>query len=153
VKGRSEYSLSTRERFIAELKATANVSRSAAAIAINRRTAYDWRRQYPDFAEEWDQAIECAVDELEAEARRRAFTGVEEPVFYKGEECGYIRKYSDKLLELLLKAHLPNKYRESVKVEVSSKELEDAVARAAAQFPNQIPLPPTFGIDEDAPAS
>lgn len=41
----------------------------------------------------------------------------------------------------------------SSKVEVSSKELEDAVARAAAQFPAQIPLPPTFGQDDDAPVS
>ena len=153
MKGRSEWSLSARERFIAELRATANVSRSAGSIGINRRTAYDWRRQHPDFAAEWDEAIEHAVDELETEARRRAFEGVNEPVFYKGAECGYIRKYSDKLLELLLKAHRPDKYRESLKFELSSKELEDAIARAATAYPGAIPLPPTFGKSEDGPAS
>lgn len=153
MKGRSEWSPSAREKFLAELKATANVSRSSDAIGINRRTAYDWRRQHPDFAAEWDEAIEVAVDDLETEARRRAYAGVDEPVFYKGEECGVIRKYSDKLLELLLKAHRPDKYRESVKFEVSSKDLEEAIARAASQFPSQIPIPPTFARDDDTPAS
>lgn len=41
----------------------------------------------------------------------------------------------------------------SNKVEVSNQELVDAIAKAGAQFPGQIPLPPTFGSDEDAPAS
>jgi phage terminase small subunit len=40
------------------------------------------------------------------------------------------------------------------KVEVSSKELEEAIARAALQHPSLVPLPPTFGAsDDDAPAS
>lgn len=153
MKGRSEWSLSACEQFLAELRLTANVSRSASVIGINRRTAYDWRRQHPGFAVAWDEAIEHAVDELETEARRRAFTGVDEPVFYKGEECGVIRKYSDKLLELLLKAHRPDKYRESLKFELSSKDIEEALSRAAAQYPAMVPLPPTFGQDDDALAS
>lgn len=42
----------------------------------------------------------------------------------------------------------------SNKVELSSKELEEAVARASSQFPAQVPLPPTFGAqDDDALAS
>lgn len=112
------------------------MSHSSATIGISRRTAYDWRKRYADFAAEWDEAVETSVDELEAEARRRAFSGVEEPVFYKGEECGAIRKYSDKLLELLLKAHRPEKYRENIKLTIS--DADEAINKSGA------PLPETF---------
>ena len=54
---------------------------------------------------------------LEAEARRRAAIGVDEPVFYKGEVVGHIRKYSDTLLMFLLKAHWPEKFRENVSID------------------------------------
>jgi hypothetical protein len=49
---------------------------------------------------------------LEGEAVRRAYHGVEEPVFCKGVQCGVVRKYRDKLLMFLLKARNPAKYRE-----------------------------------------
>ena len=56
---------------------------------------------------------------LEAEARRRAAIGVDEPVFYKGKVVGHIRKYSDNLLMFLLKAHWPEKFRDNYGVEHS----------------------------------
>jgi hypothetical protein len=43
---------------------------------------------------------------------RRAYHGVEEPVFYKGVQCGSVTKYSDRLLMFLLQARNPAKYRE-----------------------------------------
>ncbi len=45
-------------------------------------------------------------------SHRRAFEGVEEPVFHQGKQCGTIRRYSDTLTIFLLKAHRPAKYRE-----------------------------------------
>lgn len=65
-----------------------------------------------DFAAQWDEAIETAIDALEHEARRRAVKGVDEPVFYQGNVCGVVTRYSDTLLIQLLKAHRPEKYRE-----------------------------------------
>lgn len=42
----------------------------------------------------------------------------------------------------------------NTKFEVSSKDIEEALVRAARQFPAQVPLPPTFGKSEDeGPAS
>ena len=67
----------------------------------------------PDFALAWDEAVNIAADALEREAWRRAVEGFEEPVHYRGEVVGYVKKYSDRMLELLLKAHRPEKYRES----------------------------------------
>ena len=60
-----------------------------------------------------DHAREEAADTLEAEARRRAIEGVEEPVFHKGQRVGTVRKYSDLLLIFLLKGVRPQKFRDN----------------------------------------
>ena len=60
-----------------------------------------------------DHAREEAADTLEAEARRRAIEGVEEPVFHKGERVGTVRKHSDLLLIFLLKGARPQKFRDN----------------------------------------
>lgn len=94
------------------LSATGNVSEAALRAGIERSTAYRLYQSTPDFAEAWDASLEVACDALELEARRRAFLGTQKPVFYKGQECGSIREYSDTLMVVLLKAHRPEKFRE-----------------------------------------
>lgn len=49
-----------KELFIAVLMNTGNVSQTAAALGINRMTAYDWRCRDPEFAEAWDYAMDVA---------------------------------------------------------------------------------------------
>ena len=75
------------------------------------------RRHSEDFAAQWREALEEGSDLLDAEARRRAVTGIDEPVFYKGEVVGSITKYSDSLLMFLLRAHRPQMFRDGGKVE------------------------------------
>lgn len=99
-------------KFLNTLALTGNVTRAADEAGVNRRTAYEWREGWPEFAAAWRDAIEQATDALEAEARRRAVEGWDEPVFHKGERTGVIRKYSDRMLEILLKGHRPA-FRES----------------------------------------
>ena len=111
---RTSFTDRARKKFLKHLRETANVSRSAKAAGISRRTAYDHRRDDADFAAEWDDAVEEATDALEEEARRRALEGWGEPVYHKGEVCGAVQKYSDRMLELLLKAHRPDKFKERV---------------------------------------
>lgn len=108
-----------RKLFLDTLRATANISAAARAADINRRTAYTWRDENPEFAADWDEALEEATDALEAEARRRALDGVAKPVFYQGSECGTVQEYSDALMALLLKAHRPDKYKERSANELS----------------------------------
>lgn len=105
--------------FLAALAETGNVTRSAAAVGASRSIIYDWRERDPDFAVAWDRAIKTSVLGLEDEARRRAEEGVDEPVFYQGDKCGTVRKYSDTLLIFLLKAHNPEKYRENSRLELT----------------------------------
>lgn len=97
------------DRFLIELAKTANVSLSADLAGIHRDTAYDLRSRNADFARRWADALESAVDDLAAEARRRAM-GWQEPYYFAGEEAGFIFKYSDPLMTFLLAAHRPAVY-------------------------------------------
>ncbi|BCL70527.1 phage terminase small subunit [Vibrio nigripulchritudo] len=99
-------------RFFDALEAGFGVGESARRAGYSRRSTYDYRDQDADFAKRWEEAIESHVEALEIEADRRASVGVEEPVFYKGKECGRVRKFSDNLLMFRLKALAPEKYRE-----------------------------------------
>ena len=102
--------------FIEALRATGSVTRAAKYAGRSRNQAYYVRRQSEDFAAQWDDALEEGTDLLDAEARRRAVTGTDKPVFYKGEVVGSITTYSDRLLMFLLRAHRPQVFRDGGKV-------------------------------------
>jgi hypothetical protein len=125
--------------FLKELSRTGNVTAACAAARIGRASAYEHADRHKDFEEAWRDALEASADLLELEAHRRAHDGVDEPVIYQGELCGFwadadgnvvakgaagarlipltVKKYSDRLLEFLLKARRPEKYRERIDVE------------------------------------
>lgn len=103
-------------RFLERLAETGNVSLAAQFAGLSKQTAYNHRHSDDEFARQWDDALDTATDLLEQEARRRAYEGVDEPVFYKGDEVGTIRKYSDTLLIFLLKGLRPEKYRDNATV-------------------------------------
>lgn len=119
--------------FLAELRETCNVTKAAQAAGVSSSAVYSLRRSDVLFAERWEEALQEGIDLLEHEAHRRAFRGVEEPVFYQGSECGSVTKYSDQLAMFLLKAHRPEKYRErsEVKQEVSGGLQLNETSRAA----------------------
>ena len=106
-----------RPAFIEALRRTGNVTLAARYAGRSRNQAYHVRRRSEDFAAQWDEALEEGTDLLDAEARRRAVTGIDKPVYYKGEVVGSITKYSDRLLMFLLRAHRPQKFRDGGKVE------------------------------------
>jgi len=106
-----------RAAFLAAYRETGNVRVACIAAQISRSSHYRWLEQSSDYAQEFEQAKKDAVDVLEAEARRRAVEGWEEPVgWYKGQAGGTVRKYSDILLMFLLKGAAPEKYRERLEV-------------------------------------
>ena len=103
--------------FIEVLRTTGNVTLAAQHAGQSRNQVHDVRQRSKRFAAQWDNALEEATDLLEAEARRRAFTGIDKPVFYKGKVVGSTKKYSGPLLMFLLEAHRPEKFRDGGKVE------------------------------------
>lgn len=87
---------------------------AARAAGIPSSRIYSLKARDADFAAALDAAQEDAYDIMEAEARRRAFVGHNEPVVYKGELQFYtnpdtgqlepltVKKYSDRLAQFLL---------------------------------------------------
>jgi hypothetical protein len=105
------------ELFIATLQETSNVAQACRSAAINRSTAYEWREEDEDFAKRWNEALEIATDALEQEARRRGVEGVVEPVFQGGKKVGVVRRYSDRMLEILLKGHRPRVFGDRLELQ------------------------------------
>ena len=75
-----------------------------------------YKRHYPQLLTLIETAMACGAESRqlwrEACADRRAFEGVEQPVFSKGEQVGTRLEFSDRLAEIQLKAHSP-KYRDA----------------------------------------
>lgn len=92
------------------------VKHAAEEARVARRTVYSRREKSKRFAAQWADAIEEACDLLEFEARKRAIEG------------------SDRLLEFLLKAHRPEKYRERHQVDFSGKVENSGVLRVPARL-------------------
>lgn len=99
--------------FIDELARSGNVLLSSRKAGVGRTSVYQTRRDDPAFADQWDDAIDEAVDLLEAVARGRAVNGTDKPVYHRGVAVGTVREYSDILLMFLLKAHRPERFRDS----------------------------------------
>jgi hypothetical protein len=93
-----------REAFVSTLAATCNVSEACRAARISRTAAYAWRQEDDAFAAAWQEAEDEAADKLEQVAYERATSG-----------------QSDKMLEILLKAHRPEKYVERQRIEHSGE--------------------------------
>lgn len=102
--------------FLLKLAETGNVSKACRFAKVSRPTAYEHKNSDTEFADAWELARQIAVGLLEDEAWRRAREGWLEPVFYKGEKEGSVRKYSDTLLIFLLKAHYPERYNQPTKL-------------------------------------
>lgn len=93
-----------RETFLRVLSETCNASEAARQAGIGRSSAYEWRKDDAAFAADWDDAEQVAIDKLEHVARERAIDG------------------SDRMLEILLKAHRPEKYVERYRAELTGKD-------------------------------
>lgn len=99
--------------FLSFFRKNGNISKAARDANIDRRTHYDWLES-EGYKKAFEDAREEAADYLEEEAWRRAVEGVDEPVWYQGMEVGAVRRYSDTLLIVLLKARRPKDFKENV---------------------------------------
>lgn len=102
------------EAFLAALAECGILTQAAELAGIDRVTVWRRRQDDADFSAACDRAIDMAADKLEAEARRRAVDGVEEPVYQGGQLIGTRTVYSDSLLALLLKGRRKKVFAERV---------------------------------------
>jgi hypothetical protein len=107
----ARHALVWRPRFLAALSLTNSPTLAARSARASKQTAYSHKRQDPEFAEQWQEAIDHAVELLHARTFQRALEGDLEPVFYMGKPVGYVRKFSDKLQIEMLRAYKPDTFK------------------------------------------
>lgn len=126
-----------------------SVAAAAQAAGIERSTAFDWKNADPEFAAQWDDALNWQGDLLEDEAHRRAVIGIDEPLTHQGhftyardEVTGELirdaegrpipltqKRYSDPLLMMLLKGRKPERYGDKKTATLALSQGEGADAR------------------------
>ena len=111
---------------------TGSITKAAEAAQIDRAMHYRRLKKDPKYKAAFEASHEIAVEGLEEEAHRRAVLGIEEPVFWQGMLCKHkdsktgrivtttVRKYSDSLLQFLLRGAKPQRYRERFQADVTA---------------------------------
>lgn len=120
--------------FLQVLADTCSAKTAAAAAGVSRQTCYYHRENDLEFRAAWDRCIETALDAVLEESYRRAVKGVEEPVVFQGristtldaegkERPLTVTKYSDRLLEVLMKWRYGDKLADRLRVRVEDTGL------------------------------
>jgi len=106
--------------FLKHYAVTGLIGKSAELAGTERTTIFSWRKADAEFDARCVLALKTYCEAVEAEIHRRAIEGVNEPVFYQGEVVGHVTRYSDRMLELHAKRHIPE-YRERQQVDLNVK--------------------------------
>lgn len=112
-----------RKIFLDQLAVGSSVSFAASAAGGTTKNFRNWQKDDPDFAADWEEAIEEGTDFIEDAATDRAL------------------KKSDPLMAMILKARRPDKYDRGSKLELSGgisvegskAKLLNKIARLQAQ--------------------
>lgn len=129
------------KRFIEAIRTGSEPPEAAEFAGVKLGHMRSLRRTDANMAAMWTQAEDESGDHLVQEARRRAIDGWEEPIVYRGEVIGHKRVYSDRLLELLLKARVPA-FADTKKLEISGQ-----VSLTAEDLVRVRSLPKSVGVD------
>ena len=125
--GHTSFSPRKQAEFIQSLQLFGNVRLACRAARVSSQTAYRQRRASPALADLWDAALLAARTHAEATLAERALNGVEEPVFYHGEEVARRRRFSDRLLL----AHLArlDRMRGDERIEALAEDFDGMILR------------------------
>jgi hypothetical protein len=144
----ARHSRKWRPKFLAFLAISGNVTLSARSASVSQPQCYVERKQDPDFAGQWQAAIDHFADLLEARATQRALEGDIEPVFYMGVPVAYIRKFSDKLQIEMLRAYKPDRYKNAGCQPEHRRERRCVRPdRRTAAYPDGLQAPRNLGVE------
>lgn len=108
-----------RKEFLRVYAATGSIAEGAGFIGVSKEVVYQYRNANPAFATLMEKVRRKFRQSIEAEIHRRGVVGWLEPVYNRqGEPVGDVRKYSDRLLELLAKRNV-GAYVDKVEVEAT----------------------------------
>jgi len=133
--------------FLDAYKQRGTVRLAAQAARIPYGKHHEWLETDPEYEPQWKEALSVIADMAEEEAIRRGIHGVDEPVIRQvtrvdsggesvtsWETVGFIKRYSDRMLEMVLRALRPEKYRERVDVNARvGLSLEEIMQRGHEQ--------------------
>ena len=89
---------------------------ATAVTGVNMQQVCAWRRFHPIFSKLWYASEEAGEDVRRAKrlylAHKHAVEGTEKPVFQGGVQVGVVREFDHKLLQWLIEADNPGKYRD-----------------------------------------
>ncbi|SHN60648.1 hypothetical protein [Erythrobacter sanguineus] len=88
----------TQVAFVQTLAQWGNVRAAAQQVGVSRAHLYRMRRASPQFRKLWDAALVLARPQVEEVLADRALNGVQETVFYHGEEVATRTRYDSRLL-------------------------------------------------------
>ena len=91
-----------------------NITKAAGIAGCTRQNVLRWRDTDPAFAEEFEETLEYTTENLEEAAYLRAL------------------KSSDVLIQFLLKARRPEKYRENIKLDTEMSLTDGSSEKLAA---------------------
>jgi hypothetical protein len=126
----------TQAQFVQVLAQWGNVRAAAQQVGVSRQHLYRMRRASAQFREMWDAALLLARPQVEEVLADRALNGVQEVVFYHGEEVATRTRYDSRLLL----AHLARLDRLAVTY---------GVAKAAEEFDTRLEWLARGPIDDD----
>lgn len=111
--GRLKFGDAAKQKFIEIYRNTGRWNYSAEAAGVSGQTVKEHMKSDEEFRLAVEEAKALYADSIEKEIQRRGVEGWEEPVFnYKdGSVLGVVRKFSDRMLEMLAKRHIAE-YRE-----------------------------------------
>lgn len=98
--------------FLNALLKTGLRNKAAEMAGVTRQAHYLWLKTDGEYAMQYEKVRTMLTDNLEDAAYERAVNGIERKIYFKGEEIGTQTEYSDTLLALLLKANMPEKYKD-----------------------------------------
>jgi hypothetical protein len=107
------------DRFIENFIECCNITKASKATGIDPKSVYNKKKADPEFAERLAAAEIEVQDKIEAEIWRRGVEGTEKPVMFQGKVVGVVKEYSDRMLELLAKGHMPHRYADKLKQEIT----------------------------------
>lgn len=105
------------ERWLEAFRVEGTVKAACEAAGVGRTTVYEERQANEEFALAWHDIEEETTEMMEREAIRRAAEGVVEPVVSAGKHVTDVRRYSDQLLQFMLRARKPEVYSEKTRHE------------------------------------
>jgi hypothetical protein len=156
-KSKPAVSVKARAAFLEALAAGWSVTHAAQRAGVARQRLYERRDADEHFAAGWEAALQQGTEALEDEARRRAVDGWDEPVYQRGELVGHVRKYDSRLLEFLLRARDPARFRDSVELKAAGEvtfvldSLLERARRLDAPQPAEIELEPSEVAEQIEP--